>query len=79
MKAILKVVSYPSLTQPNSFGRGEFSPPPTKKRRTVYRDSGVKKTFCVGIVKNVPETHNNLVGMLDGFNLKKFGFGGQRS
>ena len=25
-------------------------------------------------MKNVPETHNNLVGMLDGFNLKKFGF-----
>ena len=30
--------------------------------------------MCVGIVKNVPETHNNLVSMLDGFNLKKFGF-----
>ena len=25
-------------------------------------------------MKNVPETHNNLVSMLDGFNLKKFGF-----
>mgnify|MGYP001372862420 CR=1 FL=1 len=25
-------------------------------------------------MKNVPETHKNLVGLLDGFNLKKFGF-----
>ena len=64
------------LIQPNSFGEGSFCPPPTKKRRktTHYRDSGVKKTLCVGIVKNVPETHSNLVKLLEDCSLKKFGF-----
>ena len=70
------------LIQQNSFVRGEFGTPPPKRRKTKsetqrsqqYKDSGVKKTFCVGIVKDVPETHSNCKRLLKNVCLKKFGF-----
>ena len=49
--------------QQNELGTGDFGPAVKRKKlgkyQSKYTPRGVKKTFVIGIVRNVPETYHN--------------------
>ena len=72
---ILPVGNFGAVTKKRK-NTNDLSVQPKKKRSTIldYKDSGVKKTFLIGIAHAIPETYDNVQVFMDSFDVAKLGF-----
>ena len=64
-----------SKEQQNTLGTGQFGPtPPKKQKQSKCKDSGIKGTFVLGIVQEIPETYQNFKMMLREIGIDKLAF-----